>query len=71
MNKQDLRAIKNNEKPFLTSDTYMTEGMEAIVGYRIDGSDGTVMLSTEGQWFSPSDLKELRKLLKMIEAELA
>ena len=71
MNKQSLKYIKNGEATVEDTDIYTTAFYEADVRYCIDRSDGTVKLTIDGLWFYREDLKELRKLLKVLEQELS
>jgi IS5 family transposase len=65
MNKQELQDGNVPDRA-----TYVTGNFAAETEYQIDRSDDTVRLQIDNFWFKKADLKELRKLLKALIAEL-
>jgi len=69
LNKQDIEAIKANNMAVPVAGTYTTAAFCAEVSFARD-TDGTVKLDIKGQWFNAAGIKELRKFLKILEAEI-
>lgn len=70
LNSTDVQNIRNNLISAPEDGTYRTEYMGSSIDFNIDRKDSTVELIIRGNWFTASDIKELRKFLKIIEAEI-
>ena len=67
---QDIRAIKANNMTVPDDGEYITSEMVGPILFHIDRSDNTIELQIDSEWFTANDIKELRKLLKILEAEI-
>ena len=70
LTKTAIESIKDGSVAVPKEGVYEASNYHGAMSYRVDHSDKMAYLTINGNWFAASDIKELRKFLKILEQEI-